>query len=194
MPLYSVTNARGKGPRGVNLLTGGTKLVRVGETVEARLSVDEIEVLRPYFDAQLLSQEGDPIPPEDTRAQRVWLAVADDEHGANMHPLKTGERSFIGFSIGADRPTDPAAYRFTPIPTSEQVQEALGRVERNPLDHDGDGKPGGSEPHEPPALKGLNKKQLLKIAEAEGVEIEDGATNPAITAAIEAKRAAAAAE
>lgn len=57
-----------------------------------------------------------------------------------------------------------------------------------PLDHDGDGKAGGSLPHDPPALTGKNKAQLLEIAAAEGVEIEDGATNADIVAAIELGR------
>lgn len=57
-----------------------------------------------------------------------------------------------------------------------------------PLDHDDDGEPGGSVAHEPPALTGKNKAELLEIAEAEGVEIEDGAKNADIIAAIELKR------
>ena len=56
------------------------------------------------------------------------------------------------------------------------------------LDHDNDGAPGGSEPHDPPALTGKNKAALLAIAEAEGVATEEGATNPQIVAAIEAAR------
>lgn len=58
------------------------------------------------------------------------------------------------------------------------------------LDHDHDGAPGGSEPHDPPALTGKNKVALLAIADAEGVAIEDGATNAQIVAAIEAGRSA----
>lgn len=60
------------------------------------------------------------------------------------------------------------------------------------FDRDGDGKPGGSLPHDPPALTGKNKAQLLDIAAAEGVTIEDGATNADIIAAIELAREAAA--
>lgn len=40
----------------------------------------------------------------------------------------------------------------------------------------------------PPALTGKNKAQLLEIAEAEGVTVEDGATNADIVAAIELGR------
>lgn len=39
-----------------------------------------------------------------------------------------------------------------------------------------------------PSLAGKNKAELLEIAEAEGVEIKDGATNAEIVAANEAKR------
>lgn len=41
------------------------------------------------------------------------------------------------------------------------------------------------------SLAQLNKAELLEVAAAEGVEVEDGATNAAIREAIEAKRAAA---
>lgn len=40
----------------------------------------------------------------------------------------------------------------------------------------------------PVSLSGKNKAELLAIAEAEGVEIEDGATNDDIKAAIELHR------
>lgn len=59
------------------------------------------------------------------------------------------------------------------------------------LDQDGDGNPGGSNPAEPPSLTGKNKADLLAIAAAEGVTVEDGATNGQIVDAIEKKRAAA---
>lgn len=56
------------------------------------------------------------------------------------------------------------------------------------LDGDGDGKPGGSQKANPPALTGKNKEALLEIAKAEGVTIEDGATNADIVSAIELAR------
>jgi len=64
----------------------------------------------------------------------------------------------------------------------------------DPLDHDFDGEKGGSIADEPVSLSGKNKAELLEIAAAEEVEIEDGATIPVIKDAIEAKRAAAATE
>lgn len=60
------------------------------------------------------------------------------------------------------------------------------------LDHDGDGDAGGSMPHEPPALSGLKKAELLEVAAAEGVTADESMTNAQITEAIEAARAAAA--
>lgn len=39
-----------------------------------------------------------------------------------------------------------------------------------------------------PSLSGKTKAELLAIASAEGVEVEDGATNAEIVTAIEAKR------
>ena len=62
--------------------------------------------------------------------------------------------------------------------------------ESDPFDHDHDGKPGGSLPDSPVSLTNKNKAQLLEIAAAEGVEIEEGATNPQIVEAIEAARKA----
>lgn len=56
------------------------------------------------------------------------------------------------------------------------------------LDHDGDGEAGGSNPAEPVSLSGKNKAELLAIAEAEGVEIEEGSTNADIGSAIELAR------
>ena len=58
------------------------------------------------------------------------------------------------------------------------------------LDHDGDGDPGGSRPHEPPALTGMLKTQLLEQAAAEGVEVTDAMTKAEIITAIEGARAA----
>lgn len=57
------------------------------------------------------------------------------------------------------------------------------------FDHDGDGKPGGSLPHDPPSLAGKNKAQLKSIARGEQVTIPRAATNRQIREAIEAKRA-----
>lgn len=66
--------------------------------------------------------------------------------------------------------------------------EAVKDKDLPQLDHDGDGEPGGSVPDEPPSLTGKNKKQLLEIAAAEGVEANEEMTNKAITEAILAKR------
>ena len=66
------------------------------------------------------------------------------------------------------------------------------------FDHDDDGKPGGSKPHEPPALSGMRKDELIAQAGKEGLIVEQikgtGANGNVIAddirAAIEAKRAA----
>lgn len=68
------------------------------------------------------------------------------------------------------------------------------------LDHDNDGKPGGSKPHDPPALSGLSRADLEALAQSEGVLIEHikgtGANGNVlagdIKAAIEVKRKASA--
>lgn len=56
------------------------------------------------------------------------------------------------------------------------------------LDHDGDGKKGGSVPDSPPALTGKNKAALLEIAKAEGAAANEEMTNADIRAAIEDNR------
>ena len=58
----------------------------------------------------------------------------------------------------------------------------------DPLDHDENGKKGGSKPAEPVSLTGKNKAELLEIAKAEGVTVEEGATNADIASAIELAR------
>ena len=58
----------------------------------------------------------------------------------------------------------------------------------SPPDLDGNGNPGGSLPHEPPALSGKTKAELTAIAAAEGVELEAGAKVADIIAAIELVR------
>lgn len=61
----------------------------------------------------------------------------------------------------------------------EQLKAQLAEATRSDA---GDGS------NERPALSGKNKPELLEIAEAEGVTVEDGATNAQIIEAIEAKR------
>lgn len=61
----------------------------------------------------------------------------------------------------------------------------------DPLDHDHDGAPGGSLPHDPPALSGMKKAELIAQADLEHVPLEAGWTNAQIIEAIEANRASA---
>jgi hypothetical protein len=60
----------------------------------------------------------------------------------------------------------------------------------DPLDHDGDGEPGGSLPHDPPALTGKTKDELIQIAEDESADLSEAKNNPDRIAAIEANREA----
>lgn len=70
----------------------------------------------------------------------------------------------------------------------------LAKPELRQLDHDGDGKAGGSLPHDPPALSGLKRAELFEVARNEGVAVNATRTNADIIAAIEAARAAASEE
>ncbi len=56
------------------------------------------------------------------------------------------------------------------------------------FDRDGNGNPGGSKTDDLPGLTGKNKAELLEIAKAENVEVEEGATNADIVSAIELAR------
>lgn len=58
----------------------------------------------------------------------------------------------------------------------------------DPLDHDGDGRRGGSLPRRPAALSGLRKTELLALAAVEGVAVAPGSTVAAIRRAIEVVR------
>lgn len=40
------------------------------------------------------------------------------------------------------------------------------------LDHDGDGKAGGSKPHDPPALSGMQRDELEAQAKKEGIDLD----------------------
>jgi hypothetical protein len=93
------------------------------------------------------------------------------------------ERGFVIFNEGKETRLIPEA--------SRALLEREGVIgDGGPLDRDGNGEAGGSKPQEPPALSGLNKTELLKVASDEGVTVEDGATNAKIVEAIEAKRSA----
>lgn len=74
------------------------------------------------------------------------------------------------------------------IEADDFVEEWFKPAKKGALDHDENGDNGGSKPSDPPALTGKNKAELLAIAEAEGVEIEENATNADIVSAIELAR------
>ena len=80
------------------------------------------------------------------------------------------------------------------IEADDFVDEWFERVpeheaEADPLDHDSNGEKGGSLPDSPPSLSGKTKAELLVIADAEGVLVEEDATVAEIKTAIEAGRA-----
>lgn len=68
----------------------------------------------------------------------------------------------------------------------EQIEALTAKLKA--FDQDGDGSTGGRAPQDPPSLSGKNKAELIDIAKAECVEIEEGATNADIVSAIELAR------
>lgn len=103
-------------------------------------------------------------------------------HDGQIHVFNAGKNGEPGEAREVDDDLAAACHQ---VGHSESVG-----AEFAVFDHDGDGHPGGSLPAEPTALTGKNKAALLAIAEAEGVSIEEGATNAAIIEAIEAARPA----
>lgn len=109
---------------------------------------------------------------------RALMAVTEFVHGHGMITMDpASKREDLRF------PLVPAS-AVAKLVKDGRIADALPQ-----LDHDGNGEPGGSEPHEPPALTGKNKAELLAIAEAEGVEADETMTNKAIVEAIETARA-----
>lgn len=109
------------------------------------------------------------------RALRTFSAF----DGAQIHVFNAGKNGEPGEAIEV---TDKFGAECLATGHAEEI-DVLPQ-----LDHDHDGSSGGSLPHDPPALTGKNKAALLAVAEAEGAEIEEGATNAEIVAAIEARR------
>lgn len=121
------------------------------------------------------------------------------EFAALSHPVEDGAEADTAAShesaatavlrdelLEADKKLRAANERIATLETENAELKAKFAA----MDANGDGKPGGSLPNDPPALTGKTKAELLKIAEGEGVTIEDGALNADIVTAIESKRAA----
>lgn len=62
MAVFTLTNARGKGPRGVHKASGGVKLIARGETVTVDLAEGEEAGLEAYFDVQPADEAAAPEP------------------------------------------------------------------------------------------------------------------------------------
>lgn len=123
------------------------------------------------------------------RIRAIGSIIEWDAEEARMCIANPGDEVETGANLAAAKIVEGVAEL---AETGEALAAPAGKAQLAQLDHDGDGAPGGSRPHDPPALTGRNKEQLVRIAEAEGVSVPDGATNKQIVAAIEASRAAAA--
>ena len=104
--------------------------------------------------------------------------------------------TFIGSNasgyINIARKGDSVPYRFESgkaVDVDAADEDLIRRLKTNPEFKAGKAKAEKVE-DDLPSLTGLNKERLLEVAEAEGVKVEDGATNNEITAAIEAAREA----
>jgi hypothetical protein len=82
MPKLNLTNVRGRGPRGVNVITGGIRLISVGETRTVTVSDAEVDGLSRYFDVAPVDSEEAVEPNEITDAIGA-LDHTDDSHWTN---------------------------------------------------------------------------------------------------------------
>lgn len=129
--------------------------------------------------------------------------------GARGIALRGGGHKFV--QPGESIRIDGAKVKRMPSGLVEVDPPELGDLHDEPadlsaglavFDGDGDGKPGGSKPADPPALSSMTKAELTAQAEAEGVDLEaitgTGASGNVVAddirAAIEARRAEAAAD
>ena len=161
-----------KGARGILLANGSYVMLDPGQT--KTVPGDKVRIVSAGLTQ--ISPEGSPR-----------VAEGGDEAELPAPPSSLPEID----GRNAERQSEGTGEPMQPIPA-----QADGSLQQ--LDHDGDGKPGGSLPHEPPALSGMTKAQLAEQAIAEGIIVEQikgtGANGNVladdIKAAIEAKRAA----
>lgn len=175
-----------KGTRGVLLVTGDYEWIEPGETksvpghkIKSGIpdGLTEVDPKAAEIDTELPEQPDldDLDDEDDIDDDSDDLGDADDADGADAG------------DAGEAKPDTEA--------------DAGDNADLQQLDHDGDGEPGGSKPHEPPALSGMDREALEKQAEIEGVDVSKvegtGANGNVLVGdirdAIEAKRKASAA-
>lgn len=162
-----------KGSRGILLTNGTYVMVEAGQT--KTVPGDKVRVVSAGL-TQINPAEAEPR-----------VAEGGDEAELPAPPSSLPEID----GSAAERESAGTGEPMQPIPA--QADGSLSQ-----LDHDGDGKPGGSLAHEPPALSGMTKAQLTDQAVKEGILLDHikgtGANGNVladdIRVAIEAKRAA----
>lgn len=119
----------------------------------------------------------------NTGEQRLEIANFRPGNGVNPQGLPPGTEP-VGDRFVRRAPDDAEAA--IEVVVGSGAEE--GVVAGDAFDHDKDGKAGGSEADAPVSLSGKSKADLLAVAKAEGVTVDETATNDQIRSAIEDKR------
>lgn len=140
---------------------------------------------------QPLDKDGSPVP-KQAKPKAEKKAPEQDAIALARHEVGEAAQTYIDGLVA-----DHAAKLKAETDRADVAEGALAKArgenadllaKLKAFDADGNGQPGGSKTVNPPALSGKSKADLLEIAKAENVVIEEGATNDDIKSAIELAR------
>lgn len=164
------------GPRGVTMKDGEVLWIKPGAFIE--VDPADVATTPDLGDKPKVDQAA-----EDELATLVEAARREVGEAAQAEM----DRRETAYAVDRSAATDRAD-RAEEALEAAQTEIADLREKLAAVDADGNGAPAGSRAANPPALSNKSKAELIEIAKAEGVEVEDGATNEDIKSAIELHR------